>query len=623
MTDHRPGPGRPDHRAARVHGTNRPQPGAPVLPDELQVRATPVVIADPQTLQGRIGARIQRAMGAFLARDALVLGSLLVLATAVRVAGLPGRGDFDGDQGHDMLTLLRFVRDSVVPLLGPPTSVGNFHHGAAYYFLLAPVAWLFGPDPVAVLGFIAALGVAAVAVTWWLTRAIGGRAAALIAGLLLAVSPAAIEESTFIWNPSPIPFFATLALAAAWRGHQTGRARWWTLAVAAAGMVVQLHVLGVVFLPSILALGVAEWRSGRRSGDRRRARQAIAGLLAGLVIVAVLFIPLLIHELQSNFGETRNALAYFGHPAGSGGGGLLDPFERLVFASLRVIGWPLVGLVTSAPIASILFVSVALVLGAWRMRSARGEERFAVRWLGLTVAWGAIALTILAPSLQTVVPGLPNDHYHAFLDPVVVIVLALGLRAMAAGSGLQVGIDRPARLVVAGLVIALVAVDISHWPPLTQPNRGWPAARDSGVRIAARSPGRILDIRGLPVFKTAEGIGFPVVDAGGSAIIAMDEATAGRPATPGSLLVIVCDRLFESILDGKCGGPAEAHFLAGIPGIGTGPAAPVLIDRFDASPRTSISIYRPVASGGAGTGPVDALLQRPRAQPPRILRAAE
>src|SRR4029077_1332136 len=198
--------------------------------------------------------------------------------------GLETRGDFDGDQGHDMLTLLRFVHDGVVPLLGPPTSIGNFHHGAAYYYLLAPVVWLFGAQPPAVLAFIAALGIAAVGLTWWLARAIGGRATALIAGLLLAVSPAAIEESTFIWNPSPIPFFAVLALAAAWRAHQTGRARWWALAIASSGMVVQLHVLGVVFVPPIVAPGIVDWRAARRLGDGPRARNAVLGLLAGLAL---------------------------------------------------------------------------------------------------------------------------------------------------------------------------------------------------------------------------------------------------------------------------------------------------------------------------------------------------
>ena len=49
--------------------------------------------------------------------------------------------------------LRALVRDGVVPLLGPPTSIGDVHHGALYYYLLAPAAFLTGGDsPLAVVG---------------------------------------------------------------------------------------------------------------------------------------------------------------------------------------------------------------------------------------------------------------------------------------------------------------------------------------------------------------------------------------------------------------------------------------------------------------------------------------
>jgi len=491
-----------------------------------------------------------------------------------------------------MLTLLRFVQDGQVPLLGPPTSIGDFHHGAAYYFLFAPAAWLSGANPDAMLLTIAGLGTAAVGVTWWLARSVGGRAAGAIAGLLLAVSPAAVEESTFLWNPNPIPFFAAVALAAAWRARQTRRDRWWVLSIASGGMVMQLHVLGIVFLPPILAFGVAEAIGALREGNRVRARRIAAGLAAGLAVVAALYVPLLINELQTGFEETGRFIAFFrGGSPGSAEG--LDPVMRLLFTGLRIVGWPLVGLVTSAPLAAILAVSTAAGLGLWLMVAGHGEERTAARWLGFTVGWSALALTVLAPSLQTVVAGLPNDHYHAFLDPVVVILVALAVRALGSGSGLQVGADRAARVVATAAIVALVAFDLGRWPPLTQPNGGWPAARDAGARIVAGSPGATFDVRGLPIFKTAEGIGYPIVAAGGSAIIATNEDDSRLALAPGALFVISCDRLFETVIGDPCGGAAEERYLGRIPGIGTGPAAPVLIDRFDASPRTSVSVYQP------------------------------
>ena len=103
--------------------------------------------------------------------DLAVLLGLLALATVMRLPDLATRGTWDADQGHDMLVLRSFVRDGVVPLLGPPTSIGDVHHGAFYYYLLAPAALLTGGDsPFAVTLAIALAGVAAVGVVWWLAR---------------------------------------------------------------------------------------------------------------------------------------------------------------------------------------------------------------------------------------------------------------------------------------------------------------------------------------------------------------------------------------------------------------------------------------------------------------------
>ena len=89
---------------------------------------------------------------------------LLALAALLRLPDLATRGTWDADQGHDMLVLRALVRDGVVPLLGPPTSIGDVHHGALYYYLLSPAAFLTGGDsPLAVTSLIALAGIAAVA----------------------------------------------------------------------------------------------------------------------------------------------------------------------------------------------------------------------------------------------------------------------------------------------------------------------------------------------------------------------------------------------------------------------------------------------------------------------------
>jgi hypothetical protein len=596
-----------------------PIPGTAFHADELAVRRTVVPVENRRVENppGALRGGLIRAAEALVARDWLILGALLALAAATRLPGIATRGRFDGDQGYDMLTLLHFTRDGVFPLLGPPTSIGDFHHGAFYYLLLAPVAAISHSDPVAVVTALALMGVGAVGVTWWLARSIGGRVAGLVAGVLLALSPAAIDESTFLWNPNPIPLFAAIALAAAWHAHRTGRARWWVVSLASAGIVFQLHVLGIVFLPPVVALLAIEVRQALRSGDRATARRLLGAALGGVALIALLFVPLAIHELKTDFGETRRAIAYF--TGGSGGGPGLDPFTRVFFTLFRIVGWPFVAVVTDAPIASTLVVSLAVALGAWAAATLRGEIGLVSRWLTGTVAWSAVALSVLAPSLQTVVAGLPNDHYHAFLDPVVVVLVSLAAVAIAAPGTLSRIAERPgaatapsatttnatgaaaaagpgarsrsplrpgvvvaARALLGAVFVLVIALEVSRWP-IADPNGGWPAAAASGARTVTTTGSNPVALVDLPTFKTPDGTGFPIVVAGGTLTDNLWSA---------AFIVVPCDRLFESVVGAKCAGPAEDRQMRSLVADGAHPQ-PTLVTRFDASPRISISIYRP------------------------------
>ncbi|MBI2781856.1 MAG: phospholipid carrier-dependent glycosyltransferase [Chloroflexi bacterium] len=526
--------------------------------------------------------------------DRLSLLAVTALAALLRLPGIDARGTFDADQGHDMATLLAFTRDGVVPLLGPKTSVGDFHHGAFYYFLLAPAAAISNGDPVAVTAFIALLGIGAVGLTWWLARAIGGPLAGLIAGVLLALSPAAIEESTFIWNPNPIGFFAVLALAAAWRAHVRGKvasrrvtAGWWAVAIGAAGAVTQLHLLGVVFLIAILGLSVLEARGNRG---------ALIGIIGGLAVVGVLFLPLLAYELQNGFRETGLLLDYLRGGGGEAIGG--GPVSAVAFTLLRIIGWPLMGLITDVPALAAILAVVVVAIAAFGLLRARGAEATGLRWLVGIIAWSTLALAFAAPSLQRVVPGLPNDHYHAFVDPIVVILvgvpaagfLSRALDAWRTTRSLGTAI---AIVAIAADLLALGAVTVIRMPPAVDPNGGWPAMRAAGARIAEVAAGRPVVLYGLPNFKLPDAVGYPIEYAGVPAGGAVD--LMGFPDGI-NVIVVACDRLFESAIGHPCGGPAEDALMAKLTEMGSGPEGvpPHLVQRFDASPRTSVSIYAPL-----------------------------
>jgi 4-amino-4-deoxy-L-arabinose transferase-like glycosyltransferase len=494
-------------------------------------------------------------------RDLAALGAVVLIAAVLRLPGLAERGGWDSDQGVDMSTLQAFVAHGVVPLLGPQTSIGNVHHGALYYYLLAPAAIpAGGTDPTAVVLWIALGGIAAAGVIWWLGRSMSGPVGGLIAGLLAATSATAVGSSTFIWNPNLLPLAASLAIAFAWRAWTTRDPRWWLAAGAAQAVVQQAHLLGIVAFPALAALWVADLR---RDHDRRRPM--VRWGMAGLVLIALGYLPLLLHELGSSFDQTRAALDYLRAGGDAAGPGLLF---RLLFVPLRIAAWPLVGLVTDAPAAAVIAVLAAGVLVGWRVAAARGVEATAARWLAGWVISATLLLTLFVASLATVTP-LPVDHYHAFVDPAVLVLVGLGAAALWRR-------DLAGRAIAVVGVTALIAWNLETQPPAVAANGSWPAARDAAARLAPEIravPTALIDV---PDFKPVTAYSYPLALLG---VTPVDVASARR-------LVVICDDLFQDVVGAACRGPAEAAALdrAGV-------TSPVLLDRFAPAPGRTISVY--------------------------------
>ena len=521
--------------------------------------------------------------------------AILAVAAILRFVDLPTRGTFDADQGHDMLVLNDLVARGQIPLLGPPTSIGDFHHGVLYYFLLAPAAWLSGSDPLAVTAEIAIAGILAVAVVWWLARSIGGPVAGFVAALLMAVSTSAVDESTFIWNPNLIALTSAVALAAAWRAWSGRRARWWIVAGAGAIATMHCHVLGSILLVPIGGLLLADARR-RGPGPERRAILRAGGWVLALLVLS--YVPLAIHELGNDFSETRAALAFI---AGGGGPSGVSLPVRFGIVAWRVLAWPLTGLVTDAPAAAMLAMVLVLVSIGWRANKTSGateRERTAVGWLAASLAWTVVALTIAASSLAEVVRGLPNDHYHAFADPIVFVVVGLGIAGLArSASGSHLGATNGARDTVGlralgplrfgavaaiGLTVAIAGFNLTRQPPAVAFDGGWPAAELAAGRIVLAAGERPIRLASLPTFKSTEAMAFPLLRLGRPA----KTLDADPTQPPGDdAMVILCDALFTYAIGADCGGPAEDASVAGV-GVS-------LAGRFEAAPGRWVSIYLP------------------------------
>jgi predicted membrane-bound mannosyltransferase len=169
----------------------------------------------------------------------------------------------------------------------------------AYFSLTALLMPLFGDSDVVVRLVPAIFGVATVCLPWlWRTRL--GTVGALIASLLLAVSPVASITSVKASGDS-IAFFAILLLLIGWmRHHESGSVGWLMVAAAALGIGLAsspvfysgLLTLAVAWLVQSLERPFAEEGislDGRKLSRRQRLITILVGVLF-FIAVAALFL---------------------------------------------------------------------------------------------------------------------------------------------------------------------------------------------------------------------------------------------------------------------------------------------------------------------------------------------
>lgn len=468
-------------------------------------------------------------------RDGLVLAVILLIAAAVRLVGLAGRGEWDDDQGTEMLTLLRWVRDGQVPLVGPQASFATGHHGVAYYWILAPSAFLSGVDPAVVVTTVALIGVAGVAATWWLGRTVGGPLAGHVAALLMAVSPAAIGASTFLWNANIVGPVAALAAASAWQAWRTREPGWWVLTAAATVLLVHAHLLAVLVVPPLIALFVADVL--RRP---RRPRRSVLGVVAAsaLIVVAGL-VPVAVYELHTDFAESRGISDHvFAADLG------IDQSVAQRLAAIPVIGWrilagPVAGDFASAPLSAwpaVVATVAALIIAAV---ATKGIARWFGGWAVLTTVWAVVALALVAPTLAVSYPGLPKDQYYSWLHPIVFAAIGITVGRMWSARPVLVRCAAAAAVVVCG-VSAIVVM-----PSFVPSDKGWPHAVQAAEQVRATLGDVPVAVTG--VNKSGGAIEFPLRRSG---VPIVDPPEA-------NILVMTCDPLFERSIGLACGGPAE------------------------------------------------------------------
>ena len=228
---------------------------------------------------------------AALPRNAwLLLGVILLVAAGLRLTRL-GLVEFKYDEATTARSALAVARQGHLPLVGMVSSAGPRNPALMSYLLAPPFA--LSRDPRLAAGWLALLGVAAVAITYWLGRTFFDRRVGALAAALFAASPWAVFQSRKLWTqnlPIVTLLFVTALLTLVLRRKS------WALAwaMAAAGCLVGLHLGGLAFL-FVLGAVLLLFHDHVRPGP----------LLLGLGLLLVILAPYVVHDARHGWSNLR------------------------------------------------------------------------------------------------------------------------------------------------------------------------------------------------------------------------------------------------------------------------------------------------------------------------------
>ncbi len=431
----------------------------------------------------------------------------------------------------DVAVLESTIRDALGghQLLGPYSHFGWFHPGPAYFYVMAPMYWVFGESARAMFlgAFLinAACALAVVAVIRWRAGEWAARWGALVVAGLLFFTQTSLLVLYNPWNPAvlALPFLLTMVLAAA---AATGS----TLSLVWAGLVGSFLIeseLGTA--PAVLAVlvvgaalwGWALWRRLAAAPLTAPQRPRWAGpprhlvALAGSALLVVLvWVPPLVQQTTRTPGNVGRIVAFFEHPptAPQAGGqhtrgqAVRGVAEYAATLPLKADPFPccepnqFAGPNSAYTVRLVIFgggvlVGAGVAVIGWRRRQQ------------LAMALGAISVVASGAAVVSATQVVGPLYEHLLWWTTVVLVpawIGAGLLVLDFVGKRQGGpLSRPAgRRIISGVLAVGCAVPCLAlaWSLFRDPPIGY--GDDPGRQIAARlveQPVRAMDVRDLRV----------------------------------------------------------------------------------------------------------------------------
>lgn len=326
---------------------------------------------------------------------------------------------------HELIRDLEVVRkidQGVIVRLGPESSLGGFHFGPAYYYLMYPVVKIlnFQPYSLALTStFFLLLSLLAlfVLVKNWFNNEL----AAVTASAIFAISSVSIQLTKYGSNPNFIPFFTILFFYALKKYIDKDKSDKHALVLGlCAGVLTQLHAVTLILVPVTLIASVFVFK----------IRPQLKHFFLFSIVAVITYLPYIKYEFDHGLSNLKNLLALSG--AGSPQPGMYFT-HILEFASSMLN--PFISLhnffnVTDSDIGgrtALILVSVflALVYPLFKYNHMN-REFWNIGEIGITpvarkllIIWGLTSLLYVTPFNST-----KDYHYYYFFFhyPLVLIM---------------------------------------------------------------------------------------------------------------------------------------------------------------------------------------------------------
>ncbi|KKP48708.1 MAG: hypothetical protein A2417_03310 [Bdellovibrionales bacterium RIFOXYC1_FULL_37_79] len=327
----------------------------------------------------------------------IILVTILATGAFLRLYKIGDYMTFLGDEGRDAIVVSRFLKYFDIMLIGPGTSIGNMYLGPFYYYMMAIPLLVSNFSPVGPAVMVALLGVATIALVWWVGREWFLPKAALLAATLYAISPTIIVYSRSSWNPNVMPFFALLCIYSIWKVYKENNFQWLIILGISFAFVLQSHYLGLLLLPT---LGLFWYLTKNKNREFKKK------FLITSIIFILLMSPLVIFDARHGWRNFAAMGQFFSVKKDA------VTFKPWFFVSKI---WPIYKMsITSLVTAKInpLGVTTSIGLASYMIWSViKKKNLLLVSWLG----FGILGLSVYK--------GQIYDHYFGFVFPAIFLLI--------------------------------------------------------------------------------------------------------------------------------------------------------------------------------------------------------